>query len=412
MNSLHQEDLDKGETVYLGVPDSVKSYPGNKRARFTWQINADPRIDRTVIYWNDGAGSVEVPVTRTQPGMMQMETVVDIPEGGYTFEFVTVDKHDNRSVGVEKYLEIYGERYIQSLRNRIIRSMFVYRDAGKPCLRITWEPVDDETVRHTAVTYSEFETLATKSTVVYNEDSETVLYGFAPDSIFVSSVFRPLDGIDDVSAVPRAYYPPESYPVGLWIFDDADDFTRPNTGQALTKAGDGFTAVDGPAGSTAVRVARGSYFEARHGIAANGGGTRVNEYSMMFDYRLVDLNDWYSLLEANLDQDESDIWIYAAGGQIACGDIGYSDGGAVPRDNSYHRIVMTVKLPGDVKFYMDGELVFTASSSLDHPQRSLDTAGVLLFADVTGWDADIDVAAVGIWDKELTAAEVAAIGGR
>jgi uncharacterized protein YjdB len=200
--------------------------------------------------------------------------------------------------------------------------------------------------------------------------------------------------------------------VGLWIFDYSGDFTKPDIGQALTESGDGFTAVDGPAGASAVRVARGSYFAARHGIAANGGGTRVNEYSVMFDCRFTALNDWYGLLETDMNNgEENDIWIDLPSGKIGCGDIGYSSDGTIPVDNNYHRLVITVKLPDEIKFYVDGTLIFTTSSSLDHIRRSLDTAGVLFFADASAWDTDIDAAAVGIWDKQLTDAEVASLGG-
>ena len=40
MNCLHEEYLKKGEIIYTGVIDSLKTYPGNNRVRFTWEINS------------------------------------------------------------------------------------------------------------------------------------------------------------------------------------------------------------------------------------------------------------------------------------------------------------------------------------------------------------------------------------
>lgn len=54
INDVHEEYLKRGEEIYTGVVDSLEAYPGNERIKFTWMINADPRITKTVIYWNDG----------------------------------------------------------------------------------------------------------------------------------------------------------------------------------------------------------------------------------------------------------------------------------------------------------------------------------------------------------------------
>jgi hypothetical protein len=195
-----------------------------------------------------------------------------------------------------------------------------------------------------------------------------------------------------------------------WQFDDPSDFTKATTGQPLEAAGTGFTAVDG-----GVRVGIGSYYTARHGIAANGGGNRVNEYTVMFDYKLTELTGgvWYGLIQTDLNNSgDNDIWIDSSSGQIGCGDTGYSSGGAVPIENAnYHRIVVSVKLPEYYKIYVDGVLKLNAASGTDNNRRSLDPNGVLLFADASGWDTDIDISNVAVWDRALSETEVTALGG-
>ena len=71
---------------------------------------------------------------------------------------------------------------------------------------------------------------------------------------------------------------------GWWKFDDISDLGKAEVGNALIVNGN-ITSVDGPkAGNLAVEVPVGSYFTCDHGIAPNGGGTLVNEYSIMWDF--------------------------------------------------------------------------------------------------------------------------------
>lgn len=193
-----------------------------------------------------------------------------------------------------------------------------------------------------------------------------------------------------------------------WQFDDPLDFTKATIGRPLEAAGSGFTAVDG-----GVRVGIGSYFRAHHGIAANGGGNRVNEYTVLFDYRLTELTGgvWYGLIQTDLSNSgDSDIWIDSSNGRIGCEDR-YSGNGAIPIENvNYHRIVVAVKLP-EYKIYVDGVLVLNTTIGIDNERRSLDTNGVLFFADASGWDTDIDVSNIIVWDRALSESEVTALGG-
>jgi hypothetical protein len=199
------------------------------------------------------------------------------------------------------------------------------------------------------------------------------------------------------------------YPVALWMFDDPSDFSKASIGAPLEAVGNGFEAVN-----DGIRVATGSYYKAIHGIpGGHGGGSRVNEYSVLFDCKLTQLigGVWYGLIQTDLNNNgDNDIWIDTNNGQIGCGDIQYSADNAVPIENTnYHRIVVTAKLP-EYKIYVDGNPVLSVNSGIDNDRRSLHPDGVLLFADAFRWDTDIDVSTVSIWDRQLTEAEVKSLG--
>ncbi|MCK4294077.1 MAG: hypothetical protein KAY65_12835, partial [Planctomycetes bacterium] len=71
---------------------------------------------------------------------------------------------------------------------------------------------------------------------------------------------------------------------GLWEFDDAGNLTKATSGNDLILNGSGQSAVPGISGSDgAVGVEVGTYYQCDHGIPANGGGSYVNEFTLLFD---------------------------------------------------------------------------------------------------------------------------------
>jgi hypothetical protein len=179
----------------------------------------------------------------------------------------------------------------------------------------------------------------------------------------------------------------------------------------LQLKGDGFTAVAGAGGTKGVRVASGSYFLADHGIAANGNGLKVNEYTILFDYRLPELDKWYCFLQTDpANQNDGEIFIRPAG-ELTNSNIGYSES-KVPQDATWHRLVISCKIPEYCKFYIDGKLFYegkVAVLSTDN-RYALDLGGMALFADEDGEDSPIDVSEVTVWDQSLGDAEIEALG--
>jgi hypothetical protein len=201
MNSVNQEYFDRGETFYTGKIDSLKSFPGNNRVWFSWYINSDPRITGTMIYWDDGADSSTVAVNRTQPGVIQLEKELSLPEGNYIFEFVTKDDNGNRSLAVERSVAIYGDKYIALLQNRDAASVTVSK--------ITWTAITSSEIQYTTVQYTDYtdpDNPAQRTVKVENTDTETLLSGTrSGDELFITTAYLPANGIDIVNALPKIY---------------------------------------------------------------------------------------------------------------------------------------------------------------------------------------------------------------
>lgn len=126
MNDLHDPWMKNGETTYVGRVDSIHAYSGRERILISYWIT-DPRVKELVIYWNQKADSVIVPVPVHQPADSLEVMIGDgdkkIEEGDYTFFFYSHDDRGHRSVKYEALLNVYGDRFQATLNNRSIKKV-------------------------------------------------------------------------------------------------------------------------------------------------------------------------------------------------------------------------------------------------------------------------------------------------
>jgi hypothetical protein len=128
-----------------------------------------------------------------------------------------------------------------------------------------------------------------------------------------------------------------------WQFDDPSDITKASSGNPLIMHGDGFTVVEGPAaGKGAVQVAKGSSFNAPHGMAANGGGARVNNYTVMFDFKVSELGRYYSFIQTTLENNDDAEFFLRPAGNLGIGGTDYSE--HVVSAGEWHRLVITASM--------------------------------------------------------------------
>jgi hypothetical protein len=210
----------------------------------------------------------------------------------------------------------------------------------------------------------------------------------------------------DVSSLPAG-----RQLAGIWTFDDGNDIGKATVGSPLIKQGDGFAFVNGPsADNGAVRVAQGSYFRALHEIVANGGGNRVNNYTVLFDFKVSELGRYYCFLQTTLENNDDGDFFLRPAGNLGIGGTGYST--HVVTAGEWHRLVISASMGNAYLYYLDGVQIHEgniASATLDSRFSWL-PEGVLLFADENGEDAEIDIAEVMIWDGALNSEQVQSLG--
>ena len=119
MNDIQQQYAGREEQVYLGKVDSLQVYPGIGRAKITWYNGADPKIDRTIIYWNLRKDSIVKEFERTAPGVQKDSIILEnLPEGSTLFEFRNVNNDGETSLYSTTTVTVWGPDFANGLRSR------------------------------------------------------------------------------------------------------------------------------------------------------------------------------------------------------------------------------------------------------------------------------------------------------
>ncbi len=203
--------------------------------------------------------------------------------------------------------------------------------------------------------------------------------------------------------------------VGYWTFDNPGDLTEAAVGNDLELSGT-HTAVDGPEPEDgAVNIGVGSFYRCYHDIPANGDGDPawVNRFTIVMDVRIPSVGQYYCLYQTNYGNGNDGDWFINPNGQVGITDTGYSEYTLVPGD--WYRLAISVNLGEHYDYYLDGQLLQIGGAQTFDGRFSLYPAEgsnqVLFFADNNGEDHALDVAQVVLFDRDLTASDMAAIGG-
>jgi hypothetical protein len=202
---------------------------------------------------------------------------------------------------------------------------------------------------------------------------------------------------------------PPPTPDGLWTFDDPGDLTKADIGQDLVLVGTQTAIAGTTAGDGAVRIGIGSYYRCAHGIPPSGG-TYVNAYSMVFDFRIPAIGVWYCFFQTNQSNaNDGDCFVRNSDGALGVGDTGYSSATVTPQ--VWHRLVVAVdNVGGRYDIYLDGEMVLDGNPQEIDGRFALDPT-VLFFADDNAEDAPIDIAMLSMYGRALEPGEIERLGG-
>ncbi|HKX86207.1 MAG TPA: fibronectin type III domain-containing protein [Flavobacterium sp.] len=194
---------------------------------------------------------------------------------------------------------------------------------------------------------------------------------------------------------------------GYWDFENSANLMQAQVGTNLVPQGT-FTQVAGPTATNyALRKTLGNYLKCTHGVPTYGQ-SYSNKYSVMIDFKVPSVGQYYSFMQTNQgNSNDGDLFVNPAG-KIGVTALTYSNSAVLP--NEWYRLVITADVGNEIKMYIDGQLWNPGQPNSLNGRFSLDPL-LLLLADDNGEDNQMDVASIGVFNRPLTAAEVATIGG-
>lgn len=199
---------------------------------------------------------------------------------------------------------------------------------------------------------------------------------------------------------------------GSWKFDDASNMLKAAIGSPLVLTGLE-TSVAGPAaGNLATEVPLGSYLTMTHGIAPNGGGSLVNEWTLQIDFSVAQTETWYAFFQT-LDGD-ADLFVAKSAtstrgvNTIGTAQTGYSANAI--EANKWYRMIVSVKNGTSFKIYINGVNWLDVPGGTGVDGRYALQPTLQLFQDDDGDDGTIKCSEVAIWDTALTDAQALELG--
>lgn len=185
MDDTYDDFIKDGEIVYTAKVDSIKAYPGNNRMSLSMLLISDPRISKVQVFWEAGghADSTEKTVQRTAGVDTVRFSFPKLAEGTYTFYIYTYDNAGHQSVKSDVIGTVYGEKYINQLVNRAIKSGTY--DGATNTATVKWYGVGTDVIGEEII-YTDMQGAVRKQIEKHEglADSLTVLPAFTKGSSF------------------------------------------------------------------------------------------------------------------------------------------------------------------------------------------------------------------------------------
>jgi len=194
--------------------------------------------------------------------------------------------------------------------------------------------------------------------------------------------------------------------VGHWTFDNPNNLIEAEVGKKLILQGKSEAVAVPDNKDGAARIGVGSYYKLDHGLSVTKGKEKVNEYSLVFDVKIPKTSKWYSLFQTDLTNKKDGDCFIKPNGNIGSSKTNYAP--TALKANEWYRIGISAKKRDHYDYYLDG---FRVYKGLSWYAGYLDVKGLLLFADNSGEDNEIDVSDVKLFSKALSDKEMKELGG-
>lgn len=216
MYDVHEKYLKMGEETYLGIASDLETNSGFNRIELKWKLNADPRINASIITWEGCETPVEVPVSADRDIDDYLSKIIDLPEGKYIFKVINKSETGKESLVQTISGEVYGSNYQASLSAQGINSMAATPSKG---VTIKWTPMEGCT--KTMFTYTNNEGSEKTITLMEGETTSIIPDAVLDTEFKVTSYFKPSEeAIDEIPSLEEVKSFPTYYTVSKEEWDE------------------------------------------------------------------------------------------------------------------------------------------------------------------------------------------------
>ncbi|WP_298652621.1 DUF4998 domain-containing protein [uncultured Proteiniphilum sp.] len=211
MNDIQSEFADREEQVYLGKVDSLKVQPGFGRAKITWYINSDPKIEQTVIYWNMRRDSIVRDFVRSTTSDIQKDSIIieNLGESSIMYEFRNKNSKGESSLYSSIAVTAWGEQFASNLLARKLISKEFDYDLSQYKLTLSPAAVGDSVV-YSQIVYTD-KNGEEKMVKIERNTNMVVLPNFSDGSEFqFRNVFFIPKGLDTIYSSYQTYNAPKA----------------------------------------------------------------------------------------------------------------------------------------------------------------------------------------------------------
>lgn len=202
MEDTYKEYLEGGDIVYRAKAKELVGYSGYNRAKLTWALEYPTQVVKCEIREGEEV-LAEIPVTYQDK--VELEYILtDQPEKIHTYSIYSLDGDGNSSIKSDVIVDVYGERYISTLRTgRSIQTVLRRADAPATAL-VRLSTNASMKVVATDIVYKSVDGREKRQRVDAAVD-EVMVEGVAADSYFnLIDIWKPSDtAIDDFPAPAR-----------------------------------------------------------------------------------------------------------------------------------------------------------------------------------------------------------------
>ncbi len=199
-------------------------------------------------------------------------------------------------------------------------------------------------------------------------------------------------------------------PHAEWLFDDAADLTKASVGVDLVLVGTDEASAGPEAGDGAAKIGLGSHYKFAHGLAPEAGQSKINTYSISYQFKVPEIGKWVSFLQTDqTNGSDGDLFLRKVNG-IGIGENGVGYSATTISANQWYQLILVVDNGNEFSLYLDGEKILNGAPRSVDGRFALDDT-VLLFGDNDGDDNPIYVSQMSFYKQALTQEDINAING-